>query len=107
MALFQAATATIDKRGEPRDEVHFRARGIGADGRTLHLLVVNISARGLMARCSAPLGEDERLRVQLPVIGWADAQIRWSLGGRFGCELDAMIPLADYMMVLSAMVDQR
>lgn len=104
MAFRQVITASEDDRHEPRDEVFHRARATGPDGRSLQLLVVNISARGLMARCEAGYAVGERLTVQLPVIGAVVAEIRWSLGGRIGCQLDRTIPLASYLSLLGAML---
>jgi hypothetical protein len=95
---------TQDLRNEPRDEVHYRARGTGPDGRQLQLLVVNMSARGLMARCEVEYPVGAVLRVQLPVIGAVDAEVRWSLGGRIGCQLDRTVPLAQYYSLLAAMM---
>lgn len=102
--LRQAAMAVADNRVEHREEVHHRTRATGPDGRAHSLLLVNISARGLMARCEAPFAVGDRLRVQLPVLGSVDAEIRWALGGRIGCQLDAIIPLADYYALLAVMV---
>ena len=45
--------------------------------------------------------------MSLPVVGTVNAEVRWSLGGRTGCELDAMIGLAPYYEVLTAMVKGR
>jgi hypothetical protein len=97
----------IDKRGSPRDEVHYRTRAILPDGQSVQVLVVNMSARGLMARCDAPLVEGDRVRVRLPVVGTVAGDVRWALGGRFGCELEHTIALAPYMMMLAAMPAQR
>lgn len=96
-----------DQRELARDEVHYRSRGTLANGRVVQLLIVNISARGLMARCEAALGDGDCIRVQLPVVGALDGEIRWSLGGRFGCQLTGTIALADYMLVLAAMLAPR
>ena len=100
-----AATARIweDDRTDHRDDVHFRARAIGPDGRAAQLLIVNISARGLMARCETALAVGDTLRVHLPVIGQIAAEIRWSLGGRVGLQLDRIIPLSEYYAVLAVM----
>ncbi|MGL4313270.1 MAG: PilZ domain-containing protein [Sphingomonas sp.] len=100
----RAALASSDDRALVRDEVHYRARGIGGDGQPFNLLIVNISAMGLMARCETPLGVDDRIRVLLPVIGGVMAQIRWSLGGRIGCELEQTIALADYYELLAVLM---
>lgn len=94
----------VSNRLDPRDEVHHRTRATGPDGRSVTLLLVNISARGLMARCDTPYQPGEWLSVQMPVVGTVRAEIRWALGGRIGCQLDDVIPLADYYAVLAAMV---
>jgi hypothetical protein len=104
LASRQQATDVTEGRGEHRDEVHHRTRIEGPDGRSHPALLVNISARGLMARSDAPLALGDRIRVQLPVLGAVAAEIRWALGGRIGCELDTAIPLADYYTLLAATV---
>jgi len=101
MAL--SALAWKDNRSVERDEVHYRARAFGPDARPLSLLIVNISAMGLMARCETGYGVGDRLRITLPVVGVIVAEIRWSLGGRIGCQLDSPIALADYYELLAVM----
>lgn len=101
------SAALRDDRTIGRDEVHYRARAIGPDARPIALVIVNISALGLMARCEGAFGEGDRVHITLPVIGVIGAQIRWSLGGRIGCELDRMIELADYYELLAAMLKPR
>ena len=96
-----------DERSATRDEVHFRTRVFGPDGRGRPILIVNISAAGLMARCDADFAVGERVRIALPVIGNVPGEIRWSLGGRIGCELDRPIELAAYYEVLAALVKGR
>jgi hypothetical protein len=92
-------------RAAPRDEVHYRTRGTAADGRTLALLVVNISAMGMMARCEGTsFAVGDRLKVRLPVVGTIEAEVRWALGGRIGCELGRAIDLPAYYSLLAAMV---
>jgi len=98
------ATAYRDERSVGRDEVHYRARAVDADGQSLPLTIVNISALGMMARCEHDIKEGDWLTVTLPVIGSVAAQVRWSLGGRIGCELERMIELADYYALLAAML---
>lgn len=98
---------TADDRAAPRDEVHYRARAYGPDAQQISLLIVNVSALGLMARCDLPYAVGERLRVLLPVVGVVVAEIRWSLGGRIGCELDLPIGLPDYYDLLAVMAKGR
>jgi hypothetical protein len=100
-------TAYAENRVAPRDEVHYRARGFGPDARAVSLLVVNISAQGLMARYDHDLPVGARLRVTLPVVGVVIATVRWSLGGRIGCELDQAIGQADYFDLLAVMLKAR
>ena len=96
--------AKVDNRALARDEVHYRARACGPDGKTLSLLIVNISAQGLMARAESAYAIGDRLRITLPVVGTVVTEIRWSLGGRMGCELDHPIDLADYYDLLAVLV---
>ena len=98
------AEMTVESRAGARDEVHYRARAFGPDAAQLSLLIVNLSAAGLMARADLPYRVGERLRVSLPVVGVVVAEIRWALGGRIGCALDTPIPLADYYGVLAVML---
>jgi hypothetical protein len=98
------AKAVEENRQEPRDEVHYRTRAVGPDGRPLTMLIVNTSAAGLMARAECDYQVGDRLRVTLPTLGVVSAEIRWSLGGRIGCRLDQPIPLASYYGLLAAML---
>jgi hypothetical protein len=38
------------------------------------------------------------------VVGVIVAEVRWSLGGRIGCELDRPIGMAEYYELLSALL---
>jgi len=105
MGLAQAAIT--DHRAAARDEVHYRARGMGPDMRPVTLLIVNMSALGLMARCETEFAVGDRLRVSLPVVGTVIAEVRWWLGGRMGCELERAIDLADYYDLLAALLKAR
>ncbi len=101
------SAAIADNRVVTRDEVHYRARAYGPDARAVSLLIVNMSALGLMARCDLDIPEGSRLHVTLPVVGVIVAQVRWSLGGRLGCELDHPIDLAEYYELLSVLLKAR
>lgn len=93
----------IDDRAEPRDEVHHRSRAILADRRSVPVLIVNLSAQGLMIRSDALVSVGEWLRIQLPVIGEVQVAVRWALGGRIGCQLERPIAANRYHAVLGAM----
>ena len=81
-----------------------RARATAADGRTLRFLVVNISAHGLMARCEDPLAQGDVVRVNLPIVGALEAEVRWALGGRAGLQFTRMIEMAPYYELIAALV---
>ncbi len=101
------AIAFVERRETPRDEVHYRVRAFGVDAQPVSILIVNLSAQGLMARVDADRPVGERLRITLPVVGVIVAEVRWSLGGRIGCELDQQIPVAEYFEVLAALLKGR
>lgn len=96
--------AYADVRREMRDDVHYRARAFGPDAKQLSLVIVNISPHGLMARCDANLEVGDRIRINLPAVGTVAADIRWSLGGRIGCQFDAAIDLAGYYELIAIVV---
>ncbi|WP_313536890.1 PilZ domain-containing protein [Sphingomonas sp.] len=98
-----AKLATIDDRLVHRDEVEHRTRAVGPDARSVTFLVVNISPQGLMARCDAPFEAGDLIRIQLPIVGETGAEIRWTLGGRVGCQFLQPIADVDYVPVVTAM----
>lgn len=98
------ALAYREQRAVVRDEIHYRGRAILPDGTPLSLLIVNISSMGLMARCEGNFAPGDRLTFVLPVVGGVDAEVRWALGGRIGCELDRAIDLAQYYELLAALL---
>ena len=96
--------AFAEVRREDRDDVHYRARAFGPDAKSLNLLVVNISPHGLMARCETSFEAGDRIRVTLPIVGVVVAEVRWSLGGRVGCQFDTAIDLASYYELVAVLV---
>ena len=96
--------AIAEPRREDRDEIHYRATAFGPDARQVSLLIVNISPHGLMARCDLDYDVGQRLRVNLPIVGVAIAEVRWSLGGRVGCQFGRMIEVAPYLEMLGELV---
>jgi hypothetical protein len=99
--------AYAEIRREDRDDVHYRARAYGPDARQLNLLIVNISPHGLMARCESHFEIGERLRVTLPSVGVVIAEVRWSLGGRIGCQFDRAIDLANYYEMIAVLLKAK
>lgn len=95
--------ALAERRSSDREQVHHRARAIGADGRTLQTLVVDLSPTGLMTRCDAAVAIGEKIRVQLPIVGQTRGEVRWALGGRFGLQFDVPVDLARFPALLNAL----
>lgn len=103
MSVPGAKQASADDRAIRRDEVEYRARGCGPDGATIALLVVNVSTQGLMARCGAALEPGDLVRVRLPMLEEVGVEVRWSLGGRIGCQFLQPVALSDYPALVAAM----
>lgn len=93
-----------DARRSERDDVDYGASAVSPDGSRLELRIVNISPHGLMARCEVCPAVGRRLRVTLPKVGAIDAEVRWAMGGRIGCEFAEPIDLAGYYDLLAALV---
>jgi len=90
-----------DKRTDERIPVCHRTRAVGPAGQALSLVIVDLSANGLMARCDTGVAAGSRIQILLPIIGMCFAEVRWSLGGRMGCELEQVIELESYYEVLA------
>ena len=102
-AMSLGSALATDQREAPREEVFYRTRAMRPGGGSLPLQIVNISASGLMARTDEELTVGEPFRVRLPVIGEVGAHVRWSLGGRIGCQFDRMIDLVPYLELLGTL----
>ncbi|MCW3847622.1 PilZ domain-containing protein [Sphingomonas sp. LB-2] len=107
MSLGMGNLAFADGRREGREDVHYRAKAFGADARQLNIVIVNISPHGMMARCEREFEIDDRIQVTLPVVGVVAADVRWSLGGRIGCQFDPAINLAGYYELIAAMMKAK
>ena len=92
-----------EERAEPREPVLYRTRLIGADGAEHSATLVNVSPSGFMARCDAAHAPGDAIQVLLPRLGRVAAEVRWSLGGRIGCQLKRACGLADYHALLQAL----
>lgn len=104
MSLGLGNLAYAEGRREGREDVHYRAKAFGPDARQLNLVIVNISPHGMMARCEREFQIGDRIRVTLPVVGVVAADVRWSLGGRIGCQFDPAIDLAGYYELVAIML---
>jgi len=92
----------LEQRADDRVAVLHRTRAICPEGHSFALMVVDLSAGGMMARCELAFVPGVQIQVQLPVIGAHPAHIRWSLGGRFGCVFSPALTADQYAAVLAA-----
>lgn len=99
-----AAKVQVDRRESERDEVFYRTRASAPGLGSFPVQVVNISANGFMARAETDLPVGQLLTIRFPVIGEAKAEVRWSLGGRIGCQFSRMIDLAPYLELVAALL---
>lgn len=95
--------APRDARKFDRDETHYRSRALCARRTPVRPLIVNISPRGFMARTDFEPAVGDVMTVTLPIVGPVEAVVRWTLGGRLGCEFEPMLPIATYADILMAM----
>ena len=54
-------------------------------GRRSDIRVTNISSEGLGAETSGFMPIGTKAAIELPSLGMVGVEIRWALGGRFGC----------------------
>jgi hypothetical protein len=101
-----AARVQPDRRQSERDEVFYRTRASASGLGSFPAQVVNISANGFMARTETELAVGQSLSIRLPVIGEMKAEVRWSLGGRIGCQFARMIELASYLELLGVLLKE-
>jgi hypothetical protein len=105
IAFGTGAEVTPNRRESPREEVHHRTRLL-IGGAAVPAQLVNISANGFMARTEAEIAPATTLNLRLPVIGEREAEVRWALGGRIGCQFARPIDLAQYLDLLGALAKE-
>lgn len=102
--MLAATRNQAEQRECEREEVYYRTRAAVAGRGSIPLQVVNISAKGFMARTEADLPVGQIIAIRLPVVGEIKAEVRWALGGRIGCQFGRMIDLVPYLELLGTMV---
>ena len=90
-------------RALERDQVEYHALATTPNGGVKMVLIVNITAMGIMARSEMPVEPRDHAKIVLPIVGAVDAEIRWALGGRIGFAFATPIAGGDYADVLGAM----
>jgi hypothetical protein len=104
VAWDSTALTQPDRRQAPREDVYYRTRASAPGFGSVSVQIVDISANGFMARTDAGFAAGDTLTVRLPVVGEINAEVRWALGGRIGCQFSRMIALAPYLELLGTLV---
>jgi hypothetical protein len=94
-------TDAAEPRASVREKVFHRTRATLHDGSTAAMTLVDLSAHGFMARCEAGVARGDGLWLELPLLGLVAAEVRWALGGRFGCRLERAIPAATFAALVA------
>lgn len=84
------------KRNERRD-VNVRAVAYLSDGTAIDVRVTNISYEGCQLEAEQMLPIGEKLKLALPSLGEAPAQVRWSIGSKAGL----------YFLLEESLADER
>ncbi|MDJ0642412.1 MAG: helix-turn-helix domain-containing protein [Erythrobacter sp.] len=84
-AHLDPAAPGSSQRKQPRRALQLETSGVLPGGLEANVTIHNISAAGLLLETDLPLGEGEKLAIELPEIGRVDAEIVWVSGNLYGC----------------------
>lgn len=93
-------TTTINRRRAARADVQADMLMTDGAGRLSGLQLLNLSASGFMGVADVDLCEREFVRVDMPVVGWVDADIVWVLGGKIGAAFHAGLAAHELRTIL-------
>lgn len=97
----------IERRRYPRDPVSWLTTASWNGGATVDVRVLDISPMGFSAGCPREFMDDERIRVNLPILGQVDADVVWCKAGHLGACFARPIPTDTYSRLLEAVRDGR
>ena len=66
--------------------------------KTIH--IVNVSANGFMIDGNPGYQRRERVELRLPVIGWIEALVTWTVEQRVGLQFERVLRLPDFLALL-------
>jgi hypothetical protein len=66
------------------------------------VVIMDISSGGISAAVTSDFGVGSQVRLEIPLIGWRDAEVRWLVDGRAGCGF--LVPLSEAEL-LAAVVE--
>lgn len=100
-----AARATDAVHYVARSEARLRARfttRIQREGQAdAAFTLLNLSPSGFMGECAAPVRAGSKVTLLLPLGGRAQADVRWALNGRIGCQLRRRLTTGERALVLA------
>ena len=95
-----AEPSNANRRRSPREDVTADTLMSDGEGRLSGLKLLNLSADGFMGLADVNLREREPIRVDMPALGWVEAEVVWVLGDRVGGAFRASLTPHDLRAVL-------
>jgi hypothetical protein len=86
-----------NRRRAKRADIALDAQIANREGTCSAIRILNVSADGLMAATALPLCERAVVRIDIPTIGWVQAEIVWVLGDRVGAAFGYPIPQRQFL----------
>ena len=94
LAHLDRAHPTSNRRASPRRTLRLQALGTTSSQSPAEVIIHDLSRTGLLLETTAELAAGERIDVELPEAGAAQARVVWSSGRFFGCKFERPIPPA-------------
>ncbi len=94
VAYLDPTDSTSNRRASPRRTLRLQALGTTSSQSAAPVVIHDLSRTGLLLETSAELAAGERIDVELPEAGAAQAKVVWSSGRFFGCKFERPIPPA-------------
>ena len=98
-----AQLSVTDMRSAARHPVDFKVIGEHRQLGDVHILIVNISSQGFMAKGNHGLGRGERLVIRLPVIGRIEAHVIWTRDDRSGFQFERIVRGDDFVKLIDTL----
>lgn len=94
LAHLEPRDSTTNRRSAARRTLRLQALGTTAAQAAAEVTIHDLSLTGLLIETSADLAPNERIDVEVPEAGLAEAQVVWSSGRFYGCRFKRPIAAA-------------
>ena len=91
LAHLGPSDSSANRRNSPRRTLQLQALGTTSSQLAVRVVIHDLSRTGLLLETSADLAAGERIDVELPEAGPAQAKVVWSSGRFFGCKFERPI----------------